>query len=367
MAEDLQFKVSVSADTAGLKQTETALRGVTDAAKDAASEFKGFTDEQKKQAQQLADSLPPLKKTATEAENLTRTLGGTKAAVSGLGNVLGGIFSGDLVQAGRGLLDLSKAATAATGAMQAFLGSVARGAAVGAAFAAPVLLAMYKWRKEAEAADAEMQAIWANQGKSTRALAEAQEAEAARIVELNKAVAESYKRNTAAIDEQTRATQALNAEKTKRAVAKAGTPEEARNIQNAADIAAADLDVQAAIEREEAAGALGDPESQKRAANDLALARSKRETLGVVQTTSAEKRSKEISGQMSALSATGNEQQAASDWSGLGETRTAYNKLRNELKALNKATAGVVNDTAEDQKRARVEMNARREAGSGGG
>lgn len=368
MAEDLQFKVKVSAETGGLDQIEGKVTDLGNAVKETAGEFKGFSDEEKKAAQALADSLPPLKKTATEAENLSKTLGQTKQAVSGLGNVLSGIFTGDVIQAGKGLLDLEKAAAAATGSMKAFLASVASGAAIGAALAAPILVAIYKWKTEAEAADKEMQEIWANQGRSTRALAEEQEASTQRMISNNEAIAASYRRITAEIDVTISHTRALNAEKTKQAVALATTPEGKRAAQEAGEVGAADLEINAAMQGLIAAEALGNPEDTARARRALEVAQERRKTVAITQGAAAQSRGNEMMGQGGVLASRAAQQFASGDvFGGLG-TISELNKLTASIKATGKQIEKAVGDAwaASDEQGQRMKVQREMAQGAGG-
>lgn len=365
MADDLQFKVGVDADLTGLTQTEAALTDVASAAKSAAKETALFSDEQKKAAQELADSLPPLKNVKKEADDLGKTLGGTKSAVTGLGNVLGGIFTGNIVQAGKGLLDLGKAAQSASGAMQAFLGSVARGASIGAALAAPFLIAIGLMKKFAAIYDEQMQAIWANQGQSTKRLAELQEAEAQRVVEAQERVAQSYRNTTAAINEQTRVASALAAEKTKQALLGANTPEERQRIEDAAAIAGVDSEIETADRLMREADAAGDVDAFNAARGNKAIALEKRNTATKAQQKNVSAFAKAGATTRSGLAAQASQQQATGDFAGQAATVAEIKKLDAELRKNSAAVAGALGGVTKTVEKNTAKVNATKEAGGG--
>lgn len=365
MAEDLQFKVSVDADVAGLKQTEAALQDVASAAKDASTEFKGFTDEQKKQAQQMADSLPPLKNVNKEAENLGKTFGGAKAALNGFGNVLGGLLQGDIVQVGKGLLDLGKAASSASGAMQTFLSSVARGSGVAAVLAAPIIAATKIWQEEAKALDAQMQAIWANQGESTKRLAEEQEAAAQRAIEAQERVAQSYRNTTAAINEQARVASAVNAEKTKQALLGAKTPEERQRIEDAAGVAGVDAEIATQQKLMDEANAAGDVDAFNAARGNLTILGERRNTATKTQQKNVDAFAKAGATQRSALAQQASQQQAAGDFAGQASTVAAIKALDASLKSGGNATVGAVKQATKTAEKTKLQILSVRESGGG--
>jgi hypothetical protein len=279
--------------------------------------------------------------------------------------VVGGIFTGNILQAGKGLLDLNKAAAAATGTMQTLLGSIARGAGIGAALAAPLILAMYKWRQETEKAEAAMQEMWSHQGEQIKKYAEEKEAQAKREIELNDAIIASYKRVGQEIDETTNHLMAMNAEKTKQLVAGAGSEDEKQKIQQAADVSNADLEIGAAEMRQRNAVANGDPNEIRSSGEALDLARAKRKTVGVVQSASNAEKIKALTAQRDVVSARAGEQQSASDFAGQDQSVAEVQRLTKAIKNLGEATVGAVKESTDESQRAITKIMAVRESGGG--
>ena len=389
----LENQIKTVADLHGVELTADALQRVKERTQElahqsseATGEFKGFTTAQKEQAQALADSLPPLKDTTTQAEKLGRTFVGVKGAVTGLGGVMGGLANGDVVQLGKGLLDLNRVAANATGAMKAFLGSVASGAAIGAAFAAPLILAIFKWTKAAEQADKEIQEIWAGQGKSTKALADEQERQTQRMIKNNDALQASYRNVTSEINDAASAAAGLAAEKTKQAILLASTPEEKQQIQQDAEIEQAQRNLETADQEHRAAVALsGDEGAIRRSNNALTIARERLKTANLSKSVGQQSSAKAAGNRGSpappgepGFDAPGARRQLASADRGLNDLRAAASggdaaiiaKLR-DAEASRDALANAIANSAERDK-ARNAKLARQlklaaQAGPGGG
>lgn len=375
---DLEILIRTTAEMQGIKLTEEGLQQIKERTQElahnssaATEEFKGFTDAQKAQAQALADSLPPLQQTADGTEKLGRTLVGTKLATAGLSSVIGGLVSGDLLQMSKGFLDLHRAAASATGAMKGFFSSVASGAGVGALIAAPILLAIHKWTKAAEEADKQMQEIWAGQGKSTKALADAQEEATQRMIKNNDALEASYRKVTDEINDTARAESALAAEKTKQAALLAASPEERAKIEQAAEIEQAQRDVSTADQAQRAAVALsGDDRTVRRSNDDLAIAKARLETARLGRQKAAPTPSGGApldAGRAAELRSTAESAQARGDFASQDAAVAELRKMNAAAKAFAKATGDNASATTKSLDKGTQKLKLAQQSSAGGG
>jgi hypothetical protein len=261
-------------------------------------------------------------------------------------------------------LDLGKAATAASGAMQTFLSSVARGAGVGAILAAPIIAATKIWQEEAKVLDAQMQEIWANQGESTKRLAEEQEEAAQRAIAAQERVAQAYKNTTDAINEQARVAAGVAAEKTKQALLGAKTPEERQRIEDAAGIASVDSEIATQQRLMDEANASGDVDAFNSARGNLTILGERRNTATKTQQKNVDAFAKSGATTRSGLAAQASQQQAEGDFAGQAATVKEIKKLDASLKANSAAVAGAVKGVADTVDKNTAKVKATREAGS---
>lgn len=157
----LDIHIRTKADTGGAKDAASSLQDVTRAAAQSSGEFKGFTDEQKAHARELVRGIEAKEKSAAATRNLGRDVRSATGAFSGLRNIVGGAFNGNLLQVAQGFGQISNAVVGASKNVQTFFTQAARGGAIGAGIAAPVVVAIGLMRKEAADAEKDMQRMWA--------------------------------------------------------------------------------------------------------------------------------------------------------------------------------------------------------------
>lgn len=143
------------------------------AAKSAGSSWEELSEAQKavqREAAQTAlaqiEAAEAAKKAAGAASNLGRDLGTAKQAGAGLAQVFRGVLAGDINQVSQGFLGISKAAATASPAMQSLFGQVARGAAIGSSFAAPILVGLVALKAKAKELEDQIKKIYSEAAKA---------------------------------------------------------------------------------------------------------------------------------------------------------------------------------------------------------
>jgi hypothetical protein len=247
LSQELQRSAAAGEDinTSGkaLEETLTKIRG---SAKQTTSAWEQMTEAQKADQRELAQRQIRLlqneeaqKRAASASRTLTKELGAMRLAGQGVNNVLNGLSQGGIggmIQAGRGLVDISRAASAGVGVLTSALKLAGP-----AALAAGAAIALMK--KAAADNQKEMEKVWDDAAKNREARTKAFEENTQRVIaalkEEKKAVEEvalAYERRQAGIEgsyareakldpAQDALADAQLAEAERAAMAKATTPE----------------------------------------------------------------------------------------------------------------------------------------------
>jgi len=155
--QNLDLKVTTTLEGDALPQVT---QGVEDLGKAVDKTTGTFTEAQKENAQfqaRMLESDAAAKKLKGGLDEAANSMGGMKMAAKGMGDVLSGVAGGDMVQLGKGMLELKKAAdlagTALAGGLRVALGTVAIAAG-------PVLIAIAAMKKVASENQKAMEQMW---------------------------------------------------------------------------------------------------------------------------------------------------------------------------------------------------------------